>query len=178
MKPRASAASRLSAAPPQRLARPVDGHWVLPVRLDLADHGRARAGRRSAHASWSTIRASPPTSSGCAAGSSDSTDHPGSFVAERDLAEIYATSTEASVTVGPVYDISQIVQDDYVLEREGADRRRPTKWTGLPTHPIVPRLSGNARRSALTPRPRSASTTNPASSAGDADYEAQCACRA
>ena len=42
----------------------------------------------------------------------------GGFIAERDLAENLRYFDEAGVTIGPVYDIAQIVQDDYVLERE------------------------------------------------------------
>ena len=42
----------------------------------------------------------------------------GGFIAERDLATNLKFFDEAGVTIGPVYDISQIVQDDYVLERE------------------------------------------------------------
>ena len=49
---------------------------------------------------------------------------------------------EAGVTIGPVYDISQIVQDDYVLERESLIEIPDEDMGELPTHPVVPRLSG------------------------------------
>ncbi len=55
---------------------------------------------------------------------------------------------EAGVTIGPVYDISQIVQDDYVLEREALIEMPDEEMGELPTHPVVPRLSGHARRAA------------------------------
>ena len=42
----------------------------------------------------------------------------GEFVGARDLAENLKYFDEAGVTIGPVYDIAQITQDDYVLERE------------------------------------------------------------
>ena len=46
------------------------------------------------------------------------------------------------VTIGPVYDISQIVQDDYVLEREALIEIPDAEMGHLPTHPVVPRLCG------------------------------------
>ncbi|MGZ5252485.1 MAG: CoA transferase, partial [Caldimonas sp.] len=49
---------------------------------------------------------------------------------------------EAGVTIGPVYDIAQIVQDDYVLEREALIEIPDEEMGELPTHPVVPRLSG------------------------------------
>ena len=49
---------------------------------------------------------------------------------------------EAGVTIGPVYDISQITQDDYVLEREALIEIPDETMGELPTHPVVPRLSG------------------------------------
>jgi formyl-CoA transferase len=66
----------------------------------------------------------------------------GDFVGERDLAENLRYFDEAGVTIGPVYDISQIVQDDYVLEREAVIEIPDAEMGGLPTHPVVPRLSG------------------------------------
>ena len=48
----------------------------------------------------------------------------------------------AGVTIGPVYDIAQIVQDDYVLEREALIEISDEEMGELPTHPVVPRLSG------------------------------------
>ena len=66
----------------------------------------------------------------------------GDFVGERDLAENLRYFDEAGVTIGPVYDISQIVQDDYVLEREAVIEIPDAEMGELPTHPVVPRLSG------------------------------------
>jgi formyl-CoA transferase len=68
----------------------------------------------------------------------------GEFVGARTLAENLAYFDEAGVTIGPVYDISQIAQDDYVLEREALieipDDDMPEST--LPTHAVVPRMSG------------------------------------
>ena len=66
----------------------------------------------------------------------------GSFIAARDLEENLRYFDEAGVTIGPVYDISQIVQDSYVLERESLIEIPDEEMGELPTHPVVPRLSG------------------------------------
>ena len=68
----------------------------------------------------------------------------GGFIKERDLAENLKYFDEAGVTIGPVYDIAQITQDDYVLEREALIEIPDEEMPGneLPTHPVVPRMSG------------------------------------
>jgi formyl-CoA transferase len=66
----------------------------------------------------------------------------GEFVGARTLAENLEYFDEAGVTIGPVYDISQIVQDDYVLEREALIEIPDAEMGELPTHPVIPRMSG------------------------------------
>jgi len=66
----------------------------------------------------------------------------GEFIAARDLDDNLKYFDEAGVTIGPVYDIAQIVQDDYVLEREALIEIPDEEMGELPTHPVVPRLSG------------------------------------
>jgi crotonobetainyl-CoA:carnitine CoA-transferase CaiB-like acyl-CoA transferase len=66
----------------------------------------------------------------------------GGFIKQRDLAENLRFFDEAGVTIGPVYDIAQIVADDYVLEREALIEIPDEEMGELPTHPVVPRLSG------------------------------------
>jgi formyl-CoA transferase len=66
----------------------------------------------------------------------------GGFIKERDLAANLTFFDEAGVTIGPVYDISQIVADDYVLEREALIEIPDADMGDLPTHPVVPRMSG------------------------------------
>ena len=66
----------------------------------------------------------------------------GGFIAERDLAANLTFFDEAGVTIGPVYDIAQIVADDYVLEREALIEIPDEEMGELPTHPVVPRFSG------------------------------------
>ncbi|MBS0222650.1 MAG: CoA transferase [Proteobacteria bacterium] len=65
----------------------------------------------------------------------------GAFIGARDLDENLKYFDEAGVTIGPVYDIAQIVQDDYVLEREALIEIPDTEMGELPTHPVVPRMS-------------------------------------
>ena len=66
----------------------------------------------------------------------------GFIAAARSRREPEAIFDEAGVTIGPVYDIAQIVQDDYVLEREALIEIPDEEMGELPTHPVVPRLSG------------------------------------
>lgn len=66
----------------------------------------------------------------------------GGFIKARDLTENLKFFDEAGVTIGPVYDISQIVADDYVLEREALIEIPDDEMGELPTHPVVPRMSG------------------------------------
>ena len=77
----------------------------------------------------------------------------GDFVGARTLAENLKYFDEAGVTIGPVYDISQITQDDYVLEREALIEIPDEQMGELPTHPVVPRMSG-APGSIRTPAPK------------------------
>ncbi len=66
----------------------------------------------------------------------------GEFVGARDLAENLVYFDEAGVTIGPVYDIAQIAEDDYVLEREALIEIPDEEMGELPTHSVVPRMSG------------------------------------
>jgi formyl-CoA transferase len=66
----------------------------------------------------------------------------GGFIKQRDLASNLKFFDEAGVTIGPVYDIAQIVADDYVLEREALIEIPDAEMGELPTHPVVPRMSG------------------------------------
>jgi crotonobetainyl-CoA:carnitine CoA-transferase CaiB-like acyl-CoA transferase len=66
----------------------------------------------------------------------------GAFIGARTLAENLAFFREREVTVGPVYDIGQIVVDEHVVQR-GIMVRVPDADTGtLPMHAVIPRLSG------------------------------------
>jgi crotonobetainyl-CoA:carnitine CoA-transferase CaiB-like acyl-CoA transferase len=66
----------------------------------------------------------------------------GEFVAARTQAENVAFFEKAEVTIGPIYDITQILEDPHFIEREVlADYPDPDMGT-FPMHHIVPRLAG------------------------------------
>lgn len=65
----------------------------------------------------------------------------GEFIGARTLDENLAFFRAAEVTVGPVYDIGQIVLDSHIVER-GILVEVPDQETGtLPMHSVIPRLS-------------------------------------
>jgi formyl-CoA transferase len=66
----------------------------------------------------------------------------GGWIAQRTLAENCAFFEEQGVTAGPVYDIAQFMADPHVRER-GIIVATPDAELGeVPTHDVVPRLSG------------------------------------
>jgi len=77
----------------------------------------------------------------------------GAFVAERTQAENVAFFEQAEVTIGPIYDISQIVEDPHVIERELIADYPDADMGEFPMHHVVPRLSGTPG-SIRTPAPR------------------------
>jgi formyl-CoA transferase len=77
----------------------------------------------------------------------------GAFVAERTQAENVAFFEKADVTIGPIYDIAQIVEDPHVLERELIADYPDADMGQFPMHHVVPRLSGTPA-SIRTPAPR------------------------
>jgi crotonobetainyl-CoA:carnitine CoA-transferase CaiB-like acyl-CoA transferase len=76
----------------------------------------------------------------------------GAFVAERNQAENVAFFEKAEVTIGPIYDISQIVEDPHVVERELVADYPDADMGAFPMHHVVPRLSGTPG-SIRTPAP-------------------------
>jgi formyl-CoA transferase len=77
----------------------------------------------------------------------------GGFIAQRTQAENVAFFEEAEVTVGPIYDISQIVEDPHMLERELLADYPDADMGAFPMHHVVPRLLGTPG-SIRTPAPR------------------------
>jgi formyl-CoA transferase len=65
----------------------------------------------------------------------------GAFIAERTQAENVAYFEREEVTIGPIYDIAQIVQDPHVLERELIADYPDPDMGAFPMHHVVPRLS-------------------------------------
>jgi formyl-CoA transferase len=66
----------------------------------------------------------------------------GAFIAQRTQAENVTYFERAEVTIGPIYDISQIVEDPHVLERELIADYPDPDMGAVPMHHVVPRLSG------------------------------------
>ncbi|HSE02028.1 MAG TPA: CoA transferase [Burkholderiales bacterium] len=77
----------------------------------------------------------------------------GAFVAERTQAENVAFFERAEVTIGPIYDISQIVEDPHVRERELIADYPDPDMGAFPMHHVVPRLHGTPG-AIRTPAPR------------------------
>jgi formyl-CoA transferase len=66
----------------------------------------------------------------------------GPFIAERTQADNVAFFEKAEVTIGPIYDISQIVEDPHMVERELVADYPDPDMDAFPMHHVVPRLSG------------------------------------
>ena len=77
----------------------------------------------------------------------------GGFVAERTQAENVAFFERAEVTIGPIYDISQIVEDPHVRSRELIADYPDSEMGAFPMHHVVPRLLGTPG-AIRTPAPR------------------------
>jgi formyl-CoA transferase len=66
----------------------------------------------------------------------------GAFVAGRTQAENVAFFEQAEVTIGPIYDVSQILEDPHFVEREILADYPDEDMGALPMHHVVPRLLG------------------------------------
>ena len=66
----------------------------------------------------------------------------GAFIAERTQAENVAFFEAAEVTIGPIYDTSQILEDSHFIEREVVADYPDPDMESLPMHHVVPRLGG------------------------------------
>src|SRR5688572_7980501 len=66
----------------------------------------------------------------------------GAFIVERTQTENVKFFEEAEVTIGPIYDISQIVGDPHMTERELIADYPDPDMGAFPMHHVVPRLSG------------------------------------
>ncbi|HEX3063533.1 MAG TPA: CoA transferase, partial [Usitatibacter sp.] len=66
----------------------------------------------------------------------------GEFVASRTQAENVAFFEKAEVTIGPIYDITQILEDPHFIEREVIADYPDPEMSRFPMHHVVPRLEG------------------------------------
>ena len=77
----------------------------------------------------------------------------GAFIAERTQAENVAFFEEAEVTIGPIYDTAQILEDPHFIEREVIADYPDDEMGAFPMHHVVPRLLGTPG-SIRTPAPK------------------------
>ena len=66
----------------------------------------------------------------------------GAFIAGRTQAENVAFFEKAEVTIGPIYDIRQILEDPHIVERELLADFPDPDMGEFPMHNVVPRLLG------------------------------------
>lgn len=66
----------------------------------------------------------------------------GEFIGRRTQAENVSFFEKAEVTVGPIYDVRQILQDPHFVEREILADYPDDQMQALPMHHVVPRLLG------------------------------------
>ena len=77
----------------------------------------------------------------------------GEFIGQRTQAENVAFFEQAQVTVGPIYDVRQILEDPHFIQREIIADYPDAEMGTLPMHAVVPRLLGTPG-SIRTPAPR------------------------
>lgn len=77
----------------------------------------------------------------------------GDFIAQRTQAENVAFFEKAEVTIGPIYDIRQILEDPHFIAREVIADYPDDDMDAFPMHHVVPRLSGTPG-SIRTPAPQ------------------------
>ncbi|MEJ8850053.1 CoA transferase [Variovorax rhizosphaerae] len=77
----------------------------------------------------------------------------GEFVMQRSQADNVAFFEAAEVTIGPIYDISQILDDPHFVDREVLADYPDDQMGSFPMHHVVPRLSGTPG-SVRTPAPK------------------------
>ena len=77
----------------------------------------------------------------------------GEFIAQRTQAENVAFFEEAEVTIGPIYDITQILEDPHFIDREVIADYPDADMESFPMHHVVPRLQATPG-SIRTPAPK------------------------
>jgi crotonobetainyl-CoA:carnitine CoA-transferase CaiB-like acyl-CoA transferase len=66
----------------------------------------------------------------------------GAVIAERTQAENVAFFEAAEVTIGPIYDTAQILEDPHFIARDVIADYPDPEMGQIPMHPVVPRLGG------------------------------------
>jgi formyl-CoA transferase len=76
----------------------------------------------------------------------------GAFIAARTQEENVVFFDRAEVTIGPIYDVTQLLEDPHVIERELVADYPDADMGTIPMHHVVPRFSGTPG-SIRTPAP-------------------------
>ena len=66
----------------------------------------------------------------------------GAFVAQHTQAQNMAFFERAELTIWPIYDVTQILEDPHVIERELLAEYPDPEMSSFPMHHVVPRLAG------------------------------------
>ncbi|HTQ76361.1 MAG TPA: CoA transferase [Burkholderiales bacterium] len=130
--------NRSTTTAPRNAYRTRDGHWVcLSASIQKMTERLFRAIGRP------ELIADPryATNSARLAHADDLDRIIGDFIGQRTQAENVAYFGEHEVTIGPVYDIAQIVEDPHVIERELVADYPDDEMGSFPMHHVIPRLS-------------------------------------
>lgn len=68
------------------------------------------------------------------------------YVGRHTQAENLAYFRQCAVTIGPVYDIAQLIEDEHIVERDIMIKMPDQQLGSVPMHNIIPRLSGTPGR--------------------------------
>jgi len=131
--------NRSSTTAPRSAYRTKDGHWVcLSASIQKMAERLFRAIGRP------ELIDDPryATNSGRLRHADDLDAIIGGFIAQRTQADNVAFFEKFEVTIGPVYDIAQILEDPHVLERELIADYPDPDMNEFPMHHVIPRLSG------------------------------------
>jgi len=79
----------------------------------------------------------------------------GAFIARRSQAENVAFFEKAEVTIGPIYDITQILEDPPFIHREVLADYPAPDMGAFPMHHVVPRLAATPGAGSQAPVPPS-----------------------
>jgi formyl-CoA transferase len=136
VKPRSG--SRSTNSGPRNVYRASDGHYVA-----LAASTQRMAARLFSSIGRAELIADPryATNAQRVKHAEDLDQLIGEFVSRRTQAGNVAFFEAAEVTIGPIYDVSQIVNDPHFIEREVLADYPDADMGQFPMHHVVPRLS-------------------------------------
>ena len=131
--------SRSANTAPRNVYRCADG---LYVALSASTQGMAERTLRAVGRGELIEDPRYRTNSARVANAADLDAIIGAFVGERSQADNVAFFEKAEVTIGPIYDIAQIVEDPHFIDREVLADYPDREMGALPMHHVVPRMLG------------------------------------